>query len=250
MSLRCNVGKKTHREMLRIKRSVSAGYSQVCSLISYNQVQLTSNCFLVNSDVEEAVHVPNVYHSYIKRWCKKTGVCEVVTWNVQGTELPEECDDESVGEDKVEFVHEMLCLEDLPERESKTSSLYSFHYLAFHWNYIFDHNVQSLLLRGEWYEQKKARETEFRPRIEHQQSAFRWAGTSRWGVHNQRKIRRQFTIMLDHLRRSPAAAKRRDLKTRLQTITASRSSVAPSSHRSEKSTHSAFVVPLERRDHA
>ncbi|CAN6878809.1 unnamed protein product [Brassica oleracea var. botrytis] len=92
MSLRCNVGKKTHREMLRIKRSVSA----------------------------EAVHVPNVYRSYIKRWCKKTGVCEVVTWNVQGTELPEECDDESIGEDKVEFVHEMLCLEDLPERESKT----------------------------------------------------------------------------------------------------------------------------------
>ena len=50
MSLRCNVGKKTHREMLRIKRSVSAGYRQVCSLISYNQVQLTSNCFLVNSE--------------------------------------------------------------------------------------------------------------------------------------------------------------------------------------------------------
>ncbi|KAF2606917.1 hypothetical protein F2Q68_00042956 [Brassica cretica] len=51
--------------------------------------------------------------------------------------------------------------------------------------------------------------------------------------------------MLDHLRRSPAAAKRRDLKTRLQTLTASRSSVAPSSHRSEKSAHSAFVVPSD-----
>ncbi|CAF2083392.1 BnaA06g10450D [Brassica napus] len=37
--------------MLRIKRSVSAGYSQVFSLISYNQVQLTSNCFLVNSEL-------------------------------------------------------------------------------------------------------------------------------------------------------------------------------------------------------
>nr|VDD39935.1 unnamed protein product [Brassica oleracea] len=37
--------------MLRIKRSVSAGYRQVCSLISYNQVQLTSNCFLVNSEL-------------------------------------------------------------------------------------------------------------------------------------------------------------------------------------------------------
>ncbi|KAG2238318.1 hypothetical protein Bca52824_092416 [Brassica carinata] len=57
---------------------------------------------------------------YIYIYISKTGVCEVVTWNVQGTELPEECDDESIGEDKVEFVHEMLCLEDLPERESKT----------------------------------------------------------------------------------------------------------------------------------
>ncbi|KAG2305923.1 hypothetical protein Bca52824_025671 [Brassica carinata] len=66
--------------MLQIKRSVSAGYSQ-------------------------AARVPNVYHSYIKRWCKKAGVCEPVTGNVQGTELPEECDDESVGEDKVEIAH-------------------------------------------------------------------------------------------------------------------------------------------------
>ncbi|KAL0679360.1 hypothetical protein Bca4012_007341 [Brassica carinata] len=31
---------------------------------------------------------------YIKRWCKETGVCEPVTGNVQGTELPEECDDD------------------------------------------------------------------------------------------------------------------------------------------------------------
>ena len=51
----------------------------------------------------EAAHVPNVYHSYIKRLCKKTGVCEPVTGNVEGTELPGECYDESVGEDKVEI---------------------------------------------------------------------------------------------------------------------------------------------------
>ncbi|CAF1930450.1 unnamed protein product [Brassica oleracea] len=58
------------------------------------------------SDPEfKAAHVPNVYHSYIKRWCKKTGVCEPVTGNVEGTELLEECDDESVGEDKVEIAH-------------------------------------------------------------------------------------------------------------------------------------------------
>ncbi|KAH0897452.1 hypothetical protein HID58_047023, partial [Brassica napus] len=34
-------GKKTHREILRIKRSVSADYSQVCSLITYNQIHFT-----------------------------------------------------------------------------------------------------------------------------------------------------------------------------------------------------------------
>ncbi|KAF2583208.1 hypothetical protein F2Q68_00006220 [Brassica cretica] len=27
--------------------------------------------------IEEAAHVPNVYHSYIKRWCKETGVYKV-----------------------------------------------------------------------------------------------------------------------------------------------------------------------------
>ncbi|KAH0936463.1 hypothetical protein HID58_013580 [Brassica napus] len=97
---------RRHREMLRIKRRVSV----------------------------EAVHVPNVYHSYIKRWCKKTGgMCKVLSFL--------KSDDESVGEDKVEFAYEMLCLEDLPESESKTSSLYSFHYLVFYWNYIFDLNV-------------------------------------------------------------------------------------------------------------
>ncbi|KAF2540220.1 hypothetical protein F2Q68_00029453 [Brassica cretica] len=50
--------------------------------------------------IEEAAHVPNVYHSYIKRWCKETGVCEPVTGNVQGTELPEQCDDDLLEKTK------------------------------------------------------------------------------------------------------------------------------------------------------
>ncbi|CAN6818260.1 unnamed protein product [Brassica oleracea] len=37
---------------------------------------------------------------YIKRWCKETGVCEPVTGNVQGTELPEECDDDLLEKTK------------------------------------------------------------------------------------------------------------------------------------------------------
>lgn len=48
---------------------------------------------------------PMSYHSCIKRWGKKTGVYEPVTGNVEGTELPEQCDDESVGEDKVQITH-------------------------------------------------------------------------------------------------------------------------------------------------
>ncbi|CAF2133940.1 unnamed protein product [Brassica rapa subsp. trilocularis] len=59
---------RRHREMLRIKRRVSVGYSQ--------------------------------------------GMCKVLSFL--------KSDDESVGEDKVEFAYEMLCLEDLPESESKT----------------------------------------------------------------------------------------------------------------------------------
>ncbi|KAF3487355.1 hypothetical protein F2Q69_00057002 [Brassica cretica] len=51
MSLRCNVGKKTHREMLRIKRSVSAGYSQAHFILLQNTTQKDE---LV--DVEEAKH--------------------------------------------------------------------------------------------------------------------------------------------------------------------------------------------------
>ncbi|KAH0850465.1 LOW QUALITY PROTEIN: hypothetical protein HID58_095512, partial [Brassica napus] len=94
-SLRCKVGNMTHREMLQIQRSVSACYSQ-------------------------AAHVPNVYHSYIKRWCKETGVCEPVTGNVQGTELPEECDDDLLEKTKSLIKKSMmLCLEDMPEIERK-----------------------------------------------------------------------------------------------------------------------------------
>ncbi|WZZ75617.1 hypothetical protein YC2023_086987 [Brassica napus] len=51
MSLRCNVGKKTHREMLRIKRSVSAGYRQAHFIRLHNTTQKDE---LV--DVEEAKH--------------------------------------------------------------------------------------------------------------------------------------------------------------------------------------------------
>ncbi|KAF2593308.1 hypothetical protein F2Q70_00044133 [Brassica cretica] len=95
---------------------------------------------------------------YIKRLCKKTGVCEPVTGNVEGTELPEECDDESVGEDKVEIAFKEFlddeferparnreqdgkearegiengnqgfgCAREDKETQTSSSSLYSFH---------------------------------------------------------------------------------------------------------------------------
>ncbi|KAF2546181.1 hypothetical protein F2Q70_00022302 [Brassica cretica] len=88
-SLRCNVGKKT-------QRNASDQEKRLRRL--------------------QSVHVPNVYHSYIKRWCKKIGVCEPVTGNVEGTELPEECDDESVGEDKVEIAHKEVLVFGRPAR--------------------------------------------------------------------------------------------------------------------------------------
>ncbi|CDY14354.1 BnaA10g07010D [Brassica napus] len=57
------------------------------------------------------------------KWCKKTGVCEPVTGNVEGTELPEECDDELLEKTKYRSLMKksmMLWLEDLQERERKT----------------------------------------------------------------------------------------------------------------------------------
>ncbi|KAL0762781.1 hypothetical protein Bca101_078932 [Brassica carinata] len=66
--------------MLRIKRSVSAGYSQVCSLISYNQVQLTSNCFCI------------IMRNYVLLFCLNSTMlvyCRVlctlsITWHFTG----------------------------------------------------------------------------------------------------------------------------------------------------------------------
>uniref|UniRef100_M4CFQ4 Pre-mRNA-splicing factor Syf1/CRNKL1-like C-terminal HAT-repeats domain-containing protein n=1 Tax=Brassica campestris TaxID=3711 RepID=M4CFQ4_BRACM len=57
------------------------------------------------------------------KWCKKTGVCEPATGNVEGTELPEECDDELLEKTKYRSLMKksmMLWLEDLQERERKT----------------------------------------------------------------------------------------------------------------------------------
>ncbi|CAN6968601.1 unnamed protein product [Brassica oleracea var. botrytis] len=69
--------------MLRIKRSVSAGYSQVCSLISYNQVQLTSNCFW---------SILSIHLNYVLLFCLNSTMlvyCRVlctlsITWHFTG----------------------------------------------------------------------------------------------------------------------------------------------------------------------
>ncbi|KAF3601691.1 hypothetical protein F2Q69_00033458 [Brassica cretica] len=78
--------------------------------------------------IEEAAHVPNVYHSYIKRWCKETGVCEPVTGNVQGTELPEQCDDDLLEKTK-DLVGQNLVVQALSNAVArrKLGVLYVFH---------------------------------------------------------------------------------------------------------------------------
>ncbi|KAF2612438.1 hypothetical protein F2Q70_00013139 [Brassica cretica] len=45
------------------------------SLLRFRYLRISNGLMLLI--IEEAAHVPNVYHSYIKRWCKETGVYKV-----------------------------------------------------------------------------------------------------------------------------------------------------------------------------
>ncbi|KAG5410977.1 hypothetical protein IGI04_007296 [Brassica rapa subsp. trilocularis] len=89
---------RRHREMLRIKRRVSVGYSQAHFILLPNTTQKK------RAALKRQFMSPMSTTVTSKDGARKLGFS----------------DDESVGEDKVEFAYEMLCLEDLPESESKT----------------------------------------------------------------------------------------------------------------------------------